>query len=247
VQAASIPLDTDRVIVCAGINDTSFTATQIAFGVTETIGAIRTRVPNAEIVIISPMWWAAQPTDGLLFTEKIIRTNVTTDIRFVEGGPWLRQGRPDMQISDGHPNNLGSTLIAAWAEAKLENTGPGGALEGSFERTALSEDEVVTSATTGVGLAGGTIYDARPGKWKLTTFVTMYGTTDGFVWTEIAAQRQNQRWGITTAASTPITAEYVIEIRHPGGDLIIQGGITMNGPVNVLMTGTRAKAQWIAD
>lgn len=248
-QAGSIPLDTTRVIVCAGINDTSFTSSQIAFGVTETIGAIATRVPNAEIVIISPMWWAAQPSDALLLTEKIIRTNVPSTVRFVEGGPWLRQGRPDLQQGDGHPNELGSTLIARWAEAKLDNSGIGGALEGSFERTAISDDEVITSAGSGVGLAGGTIYGARAGKWRFTSHLVSYqtgaGASDGFQWIEVAGQRQSQRAGVS--GIVPMLYEYIVDVRHQGGDMAIQNGITMNGDVHVIKVGTRIKAKWLED
>jgi len=250
-QAGNIPTDATRVIVCGGINDTSFTATQIANGVTETIGAIRTRVPAAEIIVISPMWPNSQPSDGLLTTERLIRNNVPTDIRYIEGGPWLRQGRPDTANSSdgGHPTDVGSLLIARWVQAKIENTGPGGALEGSFERTALNEDELVTSSGSGIAVAGGTVYDARPGKWKLTQQLAAYqgpaGPSDGFLWNSIAGQRIVQRGGIV--GTVPNFTEYVTEVRHPGGDMVIETGITMNGQIQLLKTGTRIKAKWIED
>jgi hypothetical protein len=246
-QAANIPLDTDRVIVCGGINDTSFTVSQIANGVTETIGAIRTRVPNAEIVILSPMWWNVQPSDAMLSTEAVIRNNVPSDIRFVEGGLWLRQNRADTANAGdgGHPTDIGSILIARWVQAKLENTGPGGAVEAAFDRNALFDDEVVTSITSGVGLAGGTIYAAKPGKWRLTGYLSCYGDTDGFLWLEIAGQRIVKRGGVQN--SKPQLIEWSEDVRHQGGDVLVQLGITFNSPTNILEVGTKIRAEWISD
>ena len=247
-QAALIPLNTSRVIICAGINDTAAAAATVTSGVTDAITAVRARIPGVEIVVISPMWWNAQPTDAVRSVERLIRNALPADVRYVEGGLWIRQNRPDMQTGDGHPHDLGSLQIARWVEAKLDNTGPGGAVEGSFDRTAINEDEAITSsAGTGTGLTGGTIYDARPGKWRLKFDLAAYGTSDGNLWISIAGQQLLQRWGINTAGTYPRTAPYQIDVRHPGGDLVIEGGMKMNAPINVLKTGTRIKATWITD
>lgn len=252
-QAQQVTADCTRVIICGGINDTSFTASAVAAAVTETIGVVRSKAPNAQIIVISPMWWNGIPSDGLMTTDAAIRGAIPAGVRYIEGAAWIRYGRADAQVSDGHPNPTGGKIIAGWVQAKIEGTGGGGTLYGEWD-TPGTTDSIQGGGASQINLGPFTIRNARAGLWEIRSYMTLYADapTDGFFFVsggEVGnVITATNRAGVDS--SVPRLHEYRRRVRHVGnGDMPVNFGLTPNAPVHIINgpNSTWCEAEWIKD
>lgn len=242
-QAAGIPQDAGYVFVLGGINDAGMLPTPAALktAVVETMDAISSRVPDAEIVVISPMWFSSQPSSALLSAESVIRSALPDSISFIEGGPWLRFGRGDLEYYDGHPNPAGAKVIASWVMSRMGSSRTG-ATSGAFIRPGNGD---AAFSGTGVRLSEGVILDAAPGWWEIQGIATLYGSTPGFVFAAGNTATFSQRSDSNATVSAHTVA---LTMFHPGGDLTIAVGYSANSTVSVCSNAsTRVSARRLSE
>ena len=233
-QAATLAADCTHVLICAGINDAPLYGTEAALttAVQGTITAVRTRIPNVPITVISPMWFDTTPSSDLLTVERIVRAALPADVTFIEGAPWLRYERPELQQGDGHPNLAGSQLIAAFVRDAMFGKIQPGARYGAFIRT-LGDASFSTADTT---VASGTIRNAAPGWWELDGTAVMYGVTNG--WAFVKAGSAKWRVRSDVLSSNPFPHRHTVRFFHPGGDLAISVGYDPTGTTSVVGPST---------
>jgi len=240
-QAALIPSDASQVFICGGINDAALNpaAADLQAQVAATLAKVHEAAPDAKVTVISPMWWASAPSDALLMVESVIRSAVPAGVRFVEGGPWIRFERDELQFYDGHPNPQGHAVIASWLQDRVTGVVRPGALEGTAVRAGTTDAPFSGTAN----LAEGTVRDAAPGWWEINGDTVLYGATSGFFYVT-AGSHQFPIRSDTTATPTP--HHHHARYYHPGGDLGIACGYVASGSTTVIASGnTRVTARRI--
>ena len=247
-QATLLATDCTHVFVEGGINDAplALTTGAVLTAVTSTITAIRARIPNVPITIISPFWMASAPSPELLTIEANIRAAVPADVNFVEGGPWMRLDRTEWQQGDGHPNALGAIAIASWLRDQL-----GGTLTGAeyaqYIMAGTSDVAVSTLSATSpltYTICGGTILGAKSGWWELEGNADLYTAANGFVWVAENLRKIRMRSDVT---SVPQIHRVITRFYHPGGDLPVKLGYDPSTGAAMIITSamTKVTAKWI--
>lgn len=248
-QSLSVAPDAQTVIICGGINDAPMSPTQeqLNTAMTSIVNNVRGKSPSARIIIISPMWYHLNPSAGLLQVDARLRIAAAAlGVRYVEGGPWLRFDRADWSFGDGHPNDAGHAVIAAWVEDQLADAPRAGAAYGAFLRPGTSDATFSGPAPT--ALAEGTIITARRGWWRIRGTAVLYGSVIGFLWIKTGSYTSQVRHDVIGGASSPQPLQREVRIYHPGGDMLISVGYTPNASssTSVLSNGqTGVWAEWV--
>lgn len=240
-QAQGIPVDTETVLISGGINDASLNRpnAELEAAVRATLEAVKLAAPSAQVTVISPMWIHSTPSPQLLQVDAAIRRTLPSTIPYVEGGPWLRVGRPEWNYYDGHPNERGHAVIAGWIQDNLSGDIPRGASFADFARPGSADTPF--TGIGGVNLAEGTIRDARRGWWQLDGDAVLYGSTAGFLFVSANGKRDAVRSDLASL----LNYQHDARIYHPGGDLHVTVGYAPNGQARVLANGgTAISAQW---
>ena len=240
-QAQGIPADTESVLISGGINDASLNRSdaELEAAVRATLEAVKLAAPAAQVTVISPLWIHSTPSPQLLQVDAVIRRTLPSTMRYVEGGPWLRVGRPEWNYYDGHPNELGHAVIAGWIQDSLSGETPRGATFADFVRPGTADTPF--TGIGGVNLAEGTIRAARRGWWKLEGDAVLYGPTAGFLFVSANGKRDAVRSDLALLLNYQHDARFY----HPGGDLHVTVGYAPNGQARVLANGgTAISAQW---
>lgn len=252
-QATLLAPDCTHVIMSGGINDAPLALTDAAMKaeVTAAITAIRTRIPSVPITVISPMWSASQPSDGLLLVESQIRSAVIEyntagpgGVVYVERGPWLRVDRSEWQQGDGHPNLAGANAIASWVRDQLGGTPPGAE---TFRHVAGAAADIVVNSTNfpGYVMGTGTIRGAKSGWWILDAQEVLYNTSNGYVWLKETARKVQTRSDVQSANPMPHRAN--MRFYHPGGDLVVAYGYDPSVGTPTLITNGQSFLKAIYD
>jgi lysophospholipase L1-like esterase len=230
-QAAIIPADASHVFICGGINDAALHPTRAAVqtAVADTIARVQVAAPDAGITVISPMWWAASPSDDLLLVEEFIRAAIPEGVAFIEGGPWIRFDRDELQYSDGHPNPAGHAVISSWLQDRVIGPRPG-AIEGVAVRAGTTDAPFSGTAN----LALGTVRDAAPGWWVVDGVAVLYGATTGYFYVGAGSHQFAIR---SDATDVPTEHTHHARYYHPGGDLGFACGYVASGSTTVIASG----------
>jgi lysophospholipase L1-like esterase len=247
-QAPLLAADCTHVIINGGINDAplTYTVAAIQAEVAATIAAVRTAAPAARITVISPFWMASAPSDGLLRVDSEIRPAIPSDVRYIEGGPWIRLDRTEWQQGDGHPNVAGAAAIAAWARDQFGGT-PKGAVFGQYILAGTSDVLVSSRSTTtptAYTIASGTVLGAKSGWWEVEGQLVLYSAANGFIWVMETARKVSIRSDVTAA---PLVHRQKIKFYHPGGDLIVKVGYDPSTGAAQIITSAQSKvtARWV--
>lgn len=242
-QAGLLATDCDTVFILGGINDAPLllqgqTFSTVQTAVTAAINAVKARCTSAQIIVISPMWHAGQPSPELMIVEHAIRSVIPSDVRFIEGGPHLRLDRVEWQIFDGHPNAAGAAAIAAWVRDQLGGT-PKGAEFGQWVTPGTADIALTQSNFPSWVLASGTIYAAKSGRWELNTQMVIYNAVNGYIWAMEQARKVTLRHD--HFSTLPVVLRQKIEYYHPGGDMIIKGGYDPSSNNGMIITNGQTK------
>lgn len=248
-QATLLAADCTHVIINGGINDAplTYTVAAIQAEVTATINAVRTAAPAARITVISPFWMASAPSDGVLRVDSEIRPAIPSDVRYIEGGPWMRVDRTEWQQGDGHPNVAGAAAIAAWLRDQFGGT-PNGPEYAEYIIAGTSDVLLSSkSATTPIAytVAGGTVWGAKSGWWELEGQLVLYSAANGFIW--VAEQSRKIRLRSDVQGGAPLTYRVVTRFYHPGGDLPIKVGYDPSSGAAQIITSAQSKVtgRWL--
>lgn len=248
-QASLLAADCTHVIINGGINDAplTYTVAAIQAEVTATINAVRTAAPAARITVISPFWMASAPSDGVLRVDAEIRPAIPADVRYIEGGPWMRVDRTDWQQGDGHPNVTGAAAIAAWLRDQFGGT-PRGPEFAEYIIAGTADVLLSTkSSTTPIAytVAGGSLWGAKSGWWELEGQLVLYTAANGFIW--VAEQSRKIRLRADVQGGAPLPYRVVTRFYHPGGDLAIKVGYDPSSGAAQIVTSAQSKvtARWL--
>ena len=119
-----VAADPDAVIVSGGLNDVRSTRdlNLLKKAVDKTFADLRSALPDAQIVAVSPLWSADRTPPNISILGAIVESAAAkVDGTYLDiGQPLL--GRPDLMFRDGvHPNDAGHRAIAsAVGEALIE-------------------------------------------------------------------------------------------------------------------------------
>lgn len=107
--------DDDLVVIFGGTNDWPYPLDSVAPAVVSTLSEVRVRAPNAEIIVVGPVWPSPQPNAQLEALRDVAREE-STRIRAVFIDPlangWFRN-EPEFIGTDGiHPTDAGHLFIA---------------------------------------------------------------------------------------------------------------------------------------
>lgn len=112
------------VIVSGGRNDTGRTPEQVAAGARKLLGGLSTALPEATVVVTSPIW-DARPRPATLdeLAAAIRRAAAESNATYLDlGEPFA--GKPQLITADQvHPNDAGYELLARAVAAKLTEAG----------------------------------------------------------------------------------------------------------------------------
>lgn len=247
-QAALLSGDCTHVIISGGINDAplTYTLAEMQAAVSATIAAARNAAPTARITVISPMWMASAPSDGLLRVDSEIRPAIPSDVRYVGGAPWIRLDRTEWQQADGHPNALGASAIAAWVRDQFGGTANGAEyaqyiLAGTADVSVASRS---TTTPTGYTIASGTVWGAKSGWWEVEGQLVLYTAANGFIWVMETSRKISIRSDVT---SNPLPHRQKVRFYHPGGDLVVKVGYDPSSGAAMIITSAQSKvtARWL--
>lgn len=246
-QVMLLDADCTTVFMCGGINDAPMgqTDAQIAAAVMNAVNGVAARCPDALLVVISPLWNASAPSADLLKVERQIRAAVPANIPFIEGGPWMRVGRVEWQIWDGHPNALGACAISAWVSDQLGYP-TRGAIYNAIVTPGTADLPLTTGNFPGWVLGKDTIWSAKPGFWRLEAQLVMYNAAvNGYIW----LMETNRKIKLRSDQSNALPQVHRIstEFYHPGGDLPVKFGYDPSNSGMVVLTNlnTCMSARWI--
>lgn len=245
-QAVQLDPDCTHVIVMGGINDAplALSQAQVTADMNAMVTAIRNRIPNVPITIISPMWMASQPSAELLIVETRIRAAVPSDVRFIEGGPWMRIDRSEWQQGDGHPNTAGAAAIASWVRDQLGGT-PNGAEYHEIIMSGTADKTINTTNFPGFVMGSSNVWGAKSGFWVIEAQMVIYTISNGFTWIKEQSRKVQLRNDIQSAAPMPYRQK--IRFYHPGGDLAISYGYDPSTGTPVAITSGQTNLKAIYD
>lgn len=118
-------LDPDIVIISASTNDLGQDPNALDAATLTTMTALRSALPNTQIIALSAFWGDTVPSDELDPINGAMQSAAqAVDARWVDIGQPLAD-RPDlMQSDDVHPTAEGLSVLAAAIEADLDPTAP---------------------------------------------------------------------------------------------------------------------------
>ncbi|MCH1884294.1 SGNH/GDSL hydrolase family protein [Agrococcus sp. ARC_14] len=109
----AVSYDPEVVVVSGGRNDLARSTAELEPAVTEFYTQLREALPDARIIVTSPIWDDPPPPRALLELSDIVEREADRiGAEYLDLGDPL-EGRPDLIASDGlHPNEDGLQLIA---------------------------------------------------------------------------------------------------------------------------------------
>jgi lysophospholipase L1-like esterase len=227
----------DTVWVSGGHNDsvaTTVSDAQIQAAIEKTFSTLRGGLPDATIIAVLPFWHYLQPSERILRVATWVEASARKYGATVIGGAaWWRVDRKEWSFDDGHPNEAGHQLMANVIKSWTCGEIPGETF-GSFPRTQAT-DASFGHSSAGTNLAGGTIFNAQPGLWRIEGTACLYGATPGFLYASGGTTRKTVRADVT---NSPFPFPVVAYIRHTGGDLRIAVGYNPNGTTSVIGNGS---------
>jgi lysophospholipase L1-like esterase len=116
MAAAAVAARPDVVLVSAGRNDLTAYASSpgsVQTAIERTLTALRTRLPNARIVVISPMWDSSAVNPGIpVIAGWVQKSAAAHGAQFVPGASSWLLGHPEWIFDGVHPNDAGYAQIA---------------------------------------------------------------------------------------------------------------------------------------
>ncbi|MDN3496514.1 SGNH/GDSL hydrolase family protein [Planococcus sp. APC 4015] len=125
---AAVEADPDVVFVSGGRNDVGTDPALAADAVEEFFDALRAGLPDARLIVLSPLWDSDEPPSELALLATAVRSSaLAVGAEYVDIGQPL-QGRLDYISDDGvHPDDAGYAAIATAVSAALNAISPVGA------------------------------------------------------------------------------------------------------------------------
>lgn len=218
-QIVDLQTDFEAIFVTGGHNDSvsDLPLATIESQIWETFRILRENCANTKIYVAT--WWHyLQPTDRILAVDSIM-TRVGAKFGAVEipNSVWWRVGRREWSFDDGHPNEAGGNLMGTLVYSQLYQQDEGMEEYGRFVRNIQQDCSFVGAAN----VAEGTIYNARPGLWRLEARGTFYGPAGGWNYVASDGVSISQRSDLT---GTPMPLTRSEQVVHLGGDMRIAFG-----------------------
>lgn len=228
--------DSDVVFVAGGHNDaeSGISITLIEAQVRKTYQTLRASMPTAKIYVAT-FWHYLQPSERIMAVDALMtRVGAEFGAEEVTNSVVWRVNRRDWSYDDGHPNPAGATAMASLVKSQKFESHLGFENYGRFVRP-IQQDSPFSGTAN---VAEGTIFNARPGLWRLVGRETLYGPAGGWSYVSYNANQILQRADLTSTP-TPISRNELVV--HSGGDLRITIGYTAaHGIVTVIGSGAAA-------
>ena len=123
--AHEVPENASLVVILGSDDDAGYPEAQIMDAALTTLQTIRSRAPNAQILVISTPWVSADPPDGILTSRDAVRDAAHFDnLPYVDpiADGWWVTGPPEQIGDDGlHPTDLGHAQMAEKLEPVIQN------------------------------------------------------------------------------------------------------------------------------
>lgn len=226
--------DSDVIFVAGGHNDaeSGISLTLIEPEIRKTFKILRDSMPTTKIYVAT-FWHYLQPSERIMALDALMtKVGAEFSAEEISNAVIWRVNRRDWSYDDGHPNTTGASVMASLVKAQKFESHLGFENYGRFIRP-IQQDSPFSGTAN---IAEGTIFNARPGLWRVEGRETLYGPAGGWNYVSYNGVSIPQRSDLTGTPSPLGRSELVV---HQGGDLRIAIGYTSSyGTVTAIGSGS---------